>query len=430
MFDLCVDVNTGIWANPGTVVDSKEFRLVAVGDICPTNSDTQNGRFRKYDEAFSQSGTAEAVYGDLLDELKQKDLSVGNLELSLSDGGKATIKAGPNLKGSPAAIKGVAAGGFDVLDMANNHTLDFGPGPLLETIELVRQNGMEVLGAGADQAVACRPVFVERAGVRVGLLAFAENADRMTPDQPGYATLAPGPNCNIIHATRSQCDLLVVFVHGGSEACPIPSPRMIRDYRSFADAGADAVIGHHAHTVQGMELHNGVPIIYNMGNFVFWNDPQRINPLWWKNMFVRLSFSGRQCVKLDVIPVGVDMETSGLGKLSGQAAVDFFTRLNRLSRIVADADLHERFWNAYCLTCLDDYITKRIPDVCDKITGTAETASLAPDSPDRRQAAIRLGHLFTCEAHYDVITSVMNLAHQGMDKQNFGVEEELKQLRE
>jgi len=407
-----VDTGSGSWVNPEAAEEGKQLRLVAVGDVCPT-------RGRRHDELFCAGReTVEKVYGDTLGELAKKDLSLVNFELPLSDGGEPIIKNGPNLIGPPRAIEGFVVGGFDVAGMANNHVLDYGPEPFRQTIELIGANGMAVVGAGRNVDEASRPLFIERAGVNVGIIALEENefcnATRRTPGANPYR---PGPNGELIRRTRDECDLLIVYVHGGSEYCPIPSPRTIRDYRSFVDAGADAIIAHHAHTVQGLELYRGAPIVYNLGNFIFWSDPKTVTPMWWKQMFVRLTFFGRRCVRLDVHPVKMDFDTAGIGLLKGDEKKAFLERLNRISEIVADPELHDRFWGLYCLGQMPFYLGLMEREVADVLY-----------RPDRRQASADLRNLFQCEAHSDVISCGLEMIRQGRKKGSFGVEAEWQRL--
>jgi len=409
---ITIDTKTGKWINGDQVDEGNRLRLVAVGDICPS-------RGRRYDELFTQGrDTLEKVYGDTLEVLRDKDLSVVNFELPLSNRGEAIIKNGPNLIGPPEAIEGFVVGGFDVAGMANNHVLDFGPDALKDTMELIRANGMQYVGAGDNDEQASRPAFIERAGVKVGLLAFEENEFcNATRTTPGSSPYRPGPNGQIIRQTRDECDLLVVFVHGSSERCPIPSPRTIRDFRSFIDAGADAVIGHHAHTVQGMELYHGKPIVFNLGNFLFWSDPAIESPQWWKRMFVRMTFQGRSCAGIEVFPFETDFDTACLHMLRGEKKSNFLAFVNRLSQIVADADLHERFWQYYCTTRMPFYLR------------LLEKELAALKEPDPRQMAANMRNLFQCEAHAEVISTGLDMIRRSLDKDDFGdVADELHRL--
>ncbi|MCC7147033.1 MAG: CapA family protein [Phycisphaeraceae bacterium] len=410
---LKIDPQSGQWRQAGWADQKqKAFTVLATGDICPTQK-------WKLDESFSRGiDQARKVYGDMLGELARKDFSVANLELPLSTAGEPIVKDGPALRGPPAAIDGVLAGGFDAVTLANNHTLDFGPQALADTIQLAKERGLTVFGVGQNLQDAGRLVVTERGGKRIGLLGIAENEfSNATLDTPGAVQLRPGPNCMAIRNAREKCDLLLVFVHGGNEGCPVASPRMVRDYRALAEAGADAVIGHHAHTVQGMEVHQGVPILYGLGNFLFWAPAAPDEPLWWVGMFARLHFDGRRCVGVDIHPMKLDPATATASLALGQDKVGFLQRLNRLSEIQADPQLHQRFWNAYSLA--------RLPHFLGRVKETRD----GMDNPKLRKiAAAHLKNLFSCEAHWEVITTGLELIRQDREHERFGVEEELSQL--
>lgn len=408
---LVLNENTARWENPDLAPRGQRLRLLAAGDYCPATR-------RRYDDLMSQgpAGAREVIAG-LLDELAARDLSVVNLELPLVLAGEPIVKDGPNLQGPPAAIEGVLAGGFDVVNLANNHVLDFGPEPLLGTIDLARQRHLAVVGAGANLVEAAQPLLLDRNGLRIGILAVAENEfSSAQRSSPGAAPLQPGPAAVQIGLLRSRCDLLIVLVHGGSEMCPLPSPRMVRDYRSFIDAGADAVIGNHAHTAQPIEIYNGQPIAYNLGNWVFHHEAGP-DDLWWKGIMLRLAFAGREVASIDVMPLKTDHDTGKVGLLSGVERAGAVGRLNRLGEIIADADLHERFWNAYSLTRLGFY------------RGRLKETLGGLDLPEcRARAAAELMNMFTCEAHHDVITAALELVRTGRDQDSFGVEDELREL--
>jgi poly-gamma-glutamate synthesis protein (capsule biosynthesis protein) len=170
----------------------------------------------------------------------------------------------------PAAAKALREAGANAVTLANNHILDAGPSGVLDTIDACHAAGVRAFGAGNDRVSAELPLFIELSGVRVALLAMAEEEFcGATATSAGAAILDPIHSADRIRAARSAAAVVIAVVHGGNEYAPTPSPRCIDWYRSLVDAGADAVISHHPHVLQGAELYNGRPIVYSLGNFAF-----------------------------------------------------------------------------------------------------------------------------------------------------------------
>jgi Bacterial capsule synthesis protein PGA_cap len=196
-------------------------------------------------------------------------------------------------------------GHFDVLSCASNHCLDLGPDVMLETIDVLEELGIAVIGAGADIARARRPAIVERDGLRIAFLAYCsvlrtdfeagpESAGaaplraythyRQTDYQPGtdpqiltfpYADDLAALIADIEDAKR-QADVVAVSVHWGIHLVK----GVLADYeRAVAhaaiDAGADVILGHGPHVLKGVEVYRGKPVFYSLGNFAF-DQPREI----------------------------------------------------------------------------------------------------------------------------------------------------------
>jgi poly-gamma-glutamate synthesis protein (capsule biosynthesis protein) len=215
--------------------------------------------------------------------LARADLTVGNLESTLSRDG-APRQGDDSFAAPPAVLAGLGAAGFDVLSLANNHTGDFGPRALRQTLRGVGRSPVEHVGAGRDRRAAWRPVVVRRNGVRFGFVAFNAIGEtpRATATTPGAAEVRMPPRtgplslADLRRATetvraldRGRADVVVVLPHWGEQYTHVPVPAQRRVGRALVEAGADAVVGGHPHWVQRVQLHRGRPIVHSLGNFVF-----------------------------------------------------------------------------------------------------------------------------------------------------------------
>jgi hypothetical protein len=214
--------------------------------------------------------------------LRTADLVVGNLECTIAAGG--TPRPGPyRLRAPLSSAAALREAGFDVLGMANNHALDYGPEGLVETVSRLERVGIDPVGAGPDTAAASQPLFPEIGGLRLAFLAFNTVPDPEDRPEDGGWTPARWDGAAAvaaIAAARAQADAVIVSIHWGYEYELRPDPAQRDTAQAMLDAGADLVIGHHPHVVQGTELEPGGTfeaqgvvggrfVAYSLGNFVF-----------------------------------------------------------------------------------------------------------------------------------------------------------------
>ena len=170
--------------------------------------------------------------------------------------------------------RALAAAGVDVVTMGNNHSVDYGQAALVDTIKRLEKAGVQVVGAGRDDADAWTPAIVKTAaGATIGFLAWSDVI------WPGYrATSAPGvaelrtdiPRMKeSIRALAKEVDYVVVGYHWGLEYEHYPWGAQTSAAHAAIDAGADLVIGHHPHVLQGFETYKGRLIAYSLGDLVF-----------------------------------------------------------------------------------------------------------------------------------------------------------------
>ncbi|HOQ98667.1 MAG TPA: CapA family protein [Anaerolineae bacterium] len=203
--------------------------------------------------------------------LRAAGLAVGNLECVV--GAEGVPRPGPyRLRAPLAALATLRGAGFDVLGLANNHALDYGPEALAETAARLHGAGIDPVGAGANAEAARKAVIRGVNGLRLAFLAC--NAVPDPDDNPSDSGWAPArwdqeEALAAIAAARAQADAVIVSVHWGYEYELRPDPAQRDAALSLLDAGADLVVGHHPHVVQGTDVLNGRFVAYSLGSLVF-----------------------------------------------------------------------------------------------------------------------------------------------------------------
>lgn len=211
--------------------------------------------------------------------LRAADLTIGNLESALGNTGAPIAKSYP-FRAPPAAAQSLALAGFDVVTLANNHAGDYGPEALLQGIGLLQEAGIAPIGAGADAAAAHAPFLTVAHGLKLAFLGYVhvpveaisgfDTASwTATAEGPGLAWADPEQITADVTAVAPQVDLVIVSLHSGYEYVDAPSPPQMAAARAAIDAGADVVLGHHAHILQGIEFYGEGVIVYGLGNFAF-----------------------------------------------------------------------------------------------------------------------------------------------------------------
>ena len=262
--------------------------LFIVGDVVPKG---------KHLVSFLQSG--DRIFQEIKPFITGADLSIVNLEAPIVKGNPTPIeKSGPNLHVTPLVVDGLKTLGFSIVTLANNHFFDQGQKGVDNTIDVCQSVGLRTVGGGRTCSEARLPLFVEKNGKRIALINACEHEFSIATSEHGGSN--PLDLINIkedISNARSKADFVVLILHGGLEMYHYPTPRMKRWYRFFVDLGADAVINHHQHCINGYEVYKGKPIFYGLGNFYFPRGSQPLTNSWLYGYAVRL-----------VLGEGVDFE--------------------------------------------------------------------------------------------------------------------------
>ena len=216
-----------------------------------------------------------AAVGDILGGA---DITVANLESAIGVTGRAEPKA-YTFRAPPVAAEALALAGIDLVSLANNHSLDYGPESLAETRALLAGRGILSPGAGPNRDAAHAPAIIERDGLRIAFLAYVTvpvegggydpRSWTATDEAPGVAWLDIPTMVADIETARGDADLVVVLLHFGLEWQLEPSEAQRKQARAAVDAGATLVLGAHPHVLQEVEAYGGGLIAYSLGNFVF-----------------------------------------------------------------------------------------------------------------------------------------------------------------
>lgn len=234
-------------------------------------------------------------------ELRRSSIVFGNLECPLSTRGRRwrndqCYSAPPHFAAALASIP------FHVVSFANNHCLDFGELAFYDTLDALNAAGIAVVGAGRSIEEACREARFDVNGVRIAFLAYTmvgSDSVFACDGECGAAPLNPVLLETDVRRVRSDVDLLIVSAHWGAEMMARPWPWLARFAHHMVDAGVDVVFGHHSHVPSAIEIYNGRPICYSLGNFCFGHG----HTFWGDNMIIRLLIRDARPVALEVTPI-------------------------------------------------------------------------------------------------------------------------------
>lgn len=293
-----VGVGVWWWRGGGSILGEKDGRveILAVGDVMLGRS-VNMGMQKRNDFLWPFRETA--------DSLRSADVTFGNLEGPLVANCPST-SLGMVFCGDLAAVKGLKFAGFDVISVANNHTLNHGLSGLQETVKGLKEAGIAPIGNGYSQEMVIE-------GVRIKWLGW-EDVDKRLQVEPrkDFSTSSSTPSdsenqrgrqvVEVVKEASETSDVVIVSMHWGNEYTAVPSKRQREIGEALIDAGAKIVIGHHPHWVQPIERYKDGVIAYSLGNFVFdqmWSEETR------KGEAVRFRVGKEGLVEYELLPLRI-----------------------------------------------------------------------------------------------------------------------------
>jgi poly-gamma-glutamate synthesis protein (capsule biosynthesis protein) len=263
-------------------------------------------------------------------ELAAGDINLANLESPIATSGQEYTGKKFRFRAEPQVAKALRGTGFNLVTLANNHSMDFGGEALTETLQHLSDNGIAWIGAGENLSEARKMALYTIKGKNIAFLAYSLMqpieffaGQRSPGTAPGYEKMVTAD----ITSARSQADYVIVSFHWGKEATgTVPSQRIAA--HKAIEAGADVVIGHHPHLLQGIERYKNGIIFYSLGNFTFASKSRTADV----SAIIRLTLADdhreAEILPLDVLHRRVGFQPQLLTGAKGAAVIE---KLNNLS---------------------------------------------------------------------------------------------------
>ena len=249
---------------------AKDITLSFIGDV----SLADNWYIMpKYDER--NKGVYGILSEDVVDIMKKSDIMIANNEFTVSNRGEKMPGKYYTFRGSPERLKIYEEMGVDLVTLANNHVYDFGKIAFYDMIDALNEYQIPYVGAGKNIEEAMRPYYFIAGGYKIAFV-NATRAEKLilTPEATAteggvFRCYDPTNFIKVIEEAKKESDYVVALVHWGKEDSTDLEPVQVTTAKQYIDAGADIIIGSHAHTLQGIDFYNNKAIIYNLGDFIF-----------------------------------------------------------------------------------------------------------------------------------------------------------------
>ncbi len=226
----------------------------------------------KYD---SRGGIEGVLSKDILKIMTDSDLMVVNSEFTVSNRGSALRGKQYTFRAKPERLPIYNEMGVDLVTLANNHVYDYGEDAFLDMLKAFDKYKIPRVGAGKNIEEAKKPFYFIINGYKIAIV-NATRAEKyiMTPGATKtsggvFRCYDPTDMINLIKSLKDETDYIIPVIHFGREDSHELETEQVSSAKKYIDAGASMVVGHHAHTLQGVEIYKDKPIIYNLGNFLF-----------------------------------------------------------------------------------------------------------------------------------------------------------------
>ena len=282
--------------------------------------------------------TPDYPFNKIRNELHKAEILFGNLECTLSEAGKNPLDYhSVQMRGSPSNLSGLINAGFNIMNMANNHSMQHGETPFIETVKMLEKNNIKPCGVNFKNFRKGIPVTLTVNEITVSFIGYSLRPRQYFESHPLYSEGYIDEITKDIQNIRDKTDVLIISLHWGDEFIERPSPEEIMLARNIIDAGADLILGHHPHVVRGIEKYNNGYIVYSLGNFVcdmLWDDSLR------ESFIFSCSLSKDGIKNIQITPVFINKNFQP-EVLTGKAADLLIKKINKLSHELQNNELKD-----------------------------------------------------------------------------------------
>lgn len=217
------------------------------------------------------------IMPEVIEEMTGADIMMLNNEFPYSDRGTPTPDKAFTFRAKPSTVSYLGDLGVDIVSLANNHAYDHGEEAFLDTLQTLKDAGIHYVGAGVNAEEAQRPVYYIINDMKIAFVCATQIERNETPDTKEATETTPGVfRCwngekllQTVKETKENSDFVIVYVHWGTENQVETDWAQEKQARELVEAGADLIVGDHPHCLQKIEIINGVPVFYSLGNFWF-----------------------------------------------------------------------------------------------------------------------------------------------------------------
>lgn len=378
-------------------MDKEKIQILVTGDYHITNF------FTDYIKTLNKP---ESVFGNLIGTIKESDIAITNIEFPVTKRNKQILKVGMTAKTNPISLKPLKNSGFNLATIGNNHSFDYRNEGVIDTINNCNLYGLDTVGAGKNYQEARKIYYKIVKGRKIAVLNFSENEFNVATNEHGGANpLNIIDNVKDIQLARNNADFIFIIIHGGPDFCHYPTTRMVKQYRFYAEQGASAIICHHTHFVSGYEVHNGVPILYGLGNFIYpiIRQEETITTL-----IVKFTIDNDNILSFDILPYKFNLDKYVLKPIIGKEKDIFDKKMNELCSSLKDLEYLKRKWGEHIVNN-EDYVRyfvvlSNLPYIVFKIFKRFKLLPLLQKILLLNKLRfIHLWNLIRCETHRDAL---------------------------